>query len=140
MKKRIIIISLLSCILAGIVFFIYILPGFLLKEVEIQRLNSSDGMVDAIIIERDAGAMTTCRTIVFIVPKDTAPNNKSIPVFEAKRIYDLTLTWTDKNKLIIKYAKADITHFRNYIYPFSNNYEYEIRVSEGPVNLEGINN
>ena len=112
------------------------IPLFPLIDVETQRLDSPDGKVDAVLIERDAGAMTVARDLVYIVPDNQKPAKKDPPVFQAKRVFGLKVEWQNNYELLIEYDKAEIEHFRNYLYPFPEDLNYRIDIRERPIEAD----
>jgi len=118
------------CMLVTTYIFIFHFSIFSLKDVEILRVPSPDGRVDAVYIQRDAGAMTIAQHLVYIVPAKQQIGKKSNPVFQGKRVLNEKITWESVGKLLIQYRYADIVHFRNYTYPFPEDTSYEVRVSE----------
>jgi len=99
-------------------------------QVEISRVRSPDGKLDAVYIQADAGAMTSGNYLVYIVFKDRqAPKKKDKAVFHGKHTYDLEISWKADRELLIQYNKSDIKHFQSYYYPFSDSrYKVEIRL------------
>ena len=96
-------------------------------QVEISRVSSPDGKLDAVYVQADAGAMTSGNYLVYIVPKDRqAPKKKDKAVFHGKRTYDLEISWKADRELLIRYNRSDIKHFQSYYYPFPE-YKVDIR-------------
>jgi len=132
--KSFIYILLAGIVLLGIcIYIVFFMPFSSLKDTETIRLNSPDNKLDAVKVERDAGAMTTAQHLIYIVPAGHNPNPKDIPVFKAKRVFDLALSWKDDQTLMIQYSKADISHFQNYIYSSQEDQEGETRIIEQQV-------
>ena len=123
-------IFFLILLIAIVYYFIFHFSIFPMKDVEVLRVNSPDGKIDVVYIQRDAGAMTTALHLVYIVASKQKSGKKNVAVFQGKRVYDLKIIWDDDQKLLIQYSKAQICHFQNYIYPFPNDTSYMIEVQE----------
>lgn len=100
------------------------------KDVEVIRLPSPDGKVDAVLIQRDAGAMTYAQYLIYVVPNNQKPTEDSTAIFNAKRLFDEKISWHGDRELLIQYTKGDIYHFQNFVYPFSKKPEYVVRIIE----------
>ncbi len=131
-KKKMVflVFAIFICGLALLLGPLFPLFPWRLVDVETLRLNSPDGRVDVVQIERDAGAMTVAEFLVYIVPSNAQPSKDDQEVFAARRVSDLSSTWESNGRLLIKYKRADIYHFRNYLHPLSNDTNYEIRIQE----------
>jgi hypothetical protein len=115
-------------LLAAVYYFMFHFSIFPMKDVEVLRVNSPDGRMDAVYIQRDAGAMTVARYLIYVVPSGQKPGKKSIAVFGGKRVFDLKIDWDEERKLLIQYSAADVFHFRNYMYPFKDDVGYRIEI------------
>ena len=94
-----------------------VLPG---GREEIARVTSPDGMVDAVMVEENCGALCSYTYSVSVVPKGEKGSDgaaRSVLVAEdmaAERVY-----WKQPHLLEITYAHALIRNFCNVCYPFA---------------------
>ena len=109
---------------------------FPIIDSEVIRLTSPDGKLDAVMIGKHAGAMSTTRYMAYIIPKSHEVSKNDIAVFQGKRVLDEKFTWIDNQTLLIQYSKADIYHFQNYIYPIKEDPKKEIRIIEQQVTIK----
>ncbi len=89
---------------------------FKMVDVEVFRKPSPDGKYEAVYIQQDAGAMTTANHRIFIVRAGEAISSSGKANFIAKRVFDFDCNWRNDGNLMIRYSKADIQHFNNYVY------------------------
>jgi len=115
MKKVTLIISL-----TGIVFFItilLILYSHIRSNIsynEIKRITSPDSIVDAVLIEVDAGATTSKGYHLYLVPKGNNDFQKGSAEFVSDHVTDLDIHWRESKFLEIQYKQARIFHFTNF--------------------------
>ncbi len=87
---------------------------------ETARVTSLDGVVDAVLVEGNAGATTSYSYTLFIVPRGTKFEEKSLlfeydrAAFSADHQIDLQLVWSKPKFLEIRYEKARIFKFSNF--------------------------
>jgi hypothetical protein len=83
---------------------------------EISRIKSPDSLVEAVIVEGDAGATTSTVTYIYLVPAgkavDTATTEKSL--FAADHLKNFKVEWKESKLLEIHYNEAEIFNFRNF--------------------------
>lgn len=103
--------------------------------VEHARLKSPDGLVDAVLVEGDAGATTSFTYAVFIVPSGTKFDEKSEwfesgqTLFTADKERNLQLVWREPKVLEVKFEKARIHNFRNFWSAQEvQNYDYKVEL------------
>jgi hypothetical protein len=129
--------------IVGIVYyFMFCFSLFPYEDSEVLRVNSPDNKVDAVHIYRNAGAMKPAWDLIYIVPakQEIKKEYKKdyYVVFQGKQVYDLEFRWESAEKLLVQFRKADIKHFRNYIYPFPyspSQYPYKVSVSEKQIEV-----
>jgi len=80
---------------------------------EIFRTTSPDSIVDAIIIEADAGATTSFLYSLYIVPKG-GKFEKGYETFISDHIDRLRVFWKQNRFLIIEYDKGRVFKFENF--------------------------
>jgi hypothetical protein len=80
---------------------------------EVQRSSSPDGIVDAVLLERDAGSTASTPYEIYLVPKGTKNYIPGTAVFRADNQEALNLTWIGRT-LDISYQRARIFHFTNF--------------------------
>lgn len=101
---------------------------------EMFRTTSPDGVVDAIVIRINPGAMSSYIYQIHIVPrggnwKETSPG----PIFQANRMRDEKVSWRENHFLEIYYRKAHITFFANVWYSsYVQNSEYYVELRLKP--------
>ena len=80
---------------------------------EIQRMQSTDLKVDAVITRTNAGATTSFAYMLYLVPS----GNEVIQgqeIFRADKLVDMKIIWTQPKILEIHYQKGRIFHFTNF--------------------------
>jgi hypothetical protein len=109
-------------VLLVVMYYFLMLQGvkFERKYVEVQRVSSPDGKVDFVVCESDAGAMSNTVLSVYVVEAKKQIAQKEQPVFEADYVDKREIVWISDKLLEIKYEKAKIFRFRNYIYPLED--------------------
>jgi hypothetical protein len=103
--------------------FLMVLNGVIFPEqrVEISRVTSPDGSVDAVAIRSDCGAPCSTNYSVFLVPKGSRIlEGSDQPVFSADDVSGEHLDWRQPHLLEIGYGRAFILNFQNVAYPFKN--------------------
>jgi hypothetical protein len=80
---------------------------------EISRTTSPDSVVDAVIIESDAGATTSFAYSLYIVPKG-GNFKKGYESFISDHIDGLRVFWKQDRFLIIEYNKGRVFKFQNF--------------------------
>jgi hypothetical protein len=118
------VIVLLSCILIiGIIIIYYCLNLNAVKfkrlNIETHRASSPDGLVDAVIVESDAGAMTSAFHLIFILPKSITNMQNQLCVLESNWLQKVDIRWADDNVLEISFLKGQ----RDEIYKLIKNPE-----------------
>ena len=100
---------------------------------------SPDGVVDAVLIQDNCGALCSFGYSVFVVPRgQRAPRDFERAVFHADSMVDEKLTWKSERVLEIAYSKAEIYKFRNISYPLGEygakekNWKYRVEVRLAP--------
>jgi hypothetical protein len=85
---------------------------------EIERVQSPDGLVDAILVEVETDPLSANGFIICLAPTGTdigTLTSSSEPnVFYANRLDELKLIWREPKFLEIRYKKAAVLRFRNY--------------------------
>jgi hypothetical protein len=83
---------------------------------EISRIKSPDSLVEAVIVTGDAGATTSMRTWVYLVPTngtiDVGDDDKAL--FIADHLKNFKVVWNEPKLLEIRYEEARIFKFKNY--------------------------
>jgi len=80
---------------------------------EILRRPSPDGVVDAVLIRVNPGAMSSYWYHLYVLPRGQAPGKKDHPVFVAKRLLYDHYEWERPHHLLVRYREANIFAFRN---------------------------
>jgi hypothetical protein len=89
------------------------------QRAEISRVTSPDGVVDAVMIEKNCGAPCSIDHAVFVVPKgQKVPQDSDQAVFSADDISSDKLVWKQSHLLEVSYGRAFVLNFRNVAYPF----------------------
>ena len=141
MKNTCIILGIIVIVLGGLVWAVLCGPLVVLRfkavDVEILRLDSPDGKVDAVYIQRDAGAMTSTAHLIYVVADGQNPIEEKVrAVFEGSRLWDMDISWISNQELLIRYSEGYIYGYRNYAYPFPENYEYKVKIREEQISSE----
>jgi len=90
------------------------------QRAEISRVTSPDGVVDAVMIEKNCGAPCSIDHAVFVVPRgQKAPLDSNLAVFSADDIFGDQLLWKQSHLLEVSYGRAFIFNFRNVAYPLN---------------------
>jgi len=112
---------------------------FRLDQEEIARVTSPDGVVDAVMIRDNCGAVCPYGYSVFVVPKaQPAPSDLKQSAFSADDMVGERLAWKQPHLLSIGYDKALIYRFHNVSYPLGefharqNNWDYKVEVQLVP--------
>lgn len=82
---------------------------------EVQRLASPDKRFDAVSVTIRSGIFTPRLWYEVYVVEHGAPNGRAIPVFSALKTENAELSWPAPRLLQIRYARARIEHFTNYL-------------------------
>lgn len=80
---------------------------------EIKRITSPDSLVDAVLLETNAGATTSLGYNLYIVPRGKK-SQIGYEQFIADHIIDLEINWKEIQFLEIKYKQARIFKFTNF--------------------------
>lgn len=107
---------------------------------EMQRVTSSNGMFDAVVIKTFAGGATVgvIYKVYIVLHGDEIKKKKKGESFLALRAYDIKVNWINEKKLVITYPEyAKILNFSNlsYFYQKDGSYE-EILISLNPVSKQ----
>ena len=110
------------------------------QEKEIYRKTSQDGVVDAVLVERDCGATTSVSSMIYIVKKGDTIKKQNILslfrktqnlVFVAEHARDLEVIWTKPKLLSISYAEARIFSYTNFWNSRDvENFKYKVDIQE----------
>jgi hypothetical protein len=143
-KRRLFLILLFIPIFFLVIYLAYYSKDLMLsfaissgvQENEVTRLNSSDGRIDAVIISRNAGAMSSMQYYLYVVPRRQKPDDKDSIVFGGEKLKDLKISWAGDRKLFIQYTavysdpKPIIYAFKNQIQPFSGEADYLVEINK----------
>jgi hypothetical protein len=123
-----------------ILYYLWLCPVMFHREYEeLLRLPSPDSRVDAVLMQGNAGAMSSFSYDLYVVPVGHAISEKDIvantfpAVFSAEKMSGEKIKWLMNRVLEIKYTKAQIGMFRNQVCPISDDAHYEIEVRETPL-------
>ena len=89
------------------------------RSEEIARIKSPDGIVDAVLVRSSYAAFGSSDYDVYLCPdgvkfeKDGIFFRHEDSLFGAEDVKGLELQWGEPRLLEIRYAKAEIAHFRN---------------------------
>lgn len=100
---------------------------------ELTRITSPDGLVDAVLVERNVHATVGFIYLVYVVPKGEPFPEPDWAIFNAMRAEDLTIEWMEHRHLGISYRKAEIYDFTNIVHPMKydpDGPQYEVRITE----------
>lgn len=113
----IVVIGIIAFIILVMTIF-YILGKDLVSEVETHRHVSPDRKIDAVVIEADAGALSTSvMQRLYIVKRGNQPSGKAIAVIDSPVIknkdtnttkYGVFVQWKSPSELIVQYS--DVKH------------------------------
>lgn len=79
---------------------------------EVERVTSPDSVVDAVVIQSDAGATTPFVDEVYIVPKGGKPTGTAL--LTGDHLIGLELKWLEPKFLEIRYKQGRIHKFTNF--------------------------
>jgi hypothetical protein len=95
---------------------------------ELMRRSSPDALVDAVLIQANAGATTSYVQEVYIVPARNTPNESNL-VFRGDKMDGLKVYWIKPQLLMIQYKEGRIFEFTNFWNSQSvDNFKYEIEI------------
>lgn len=106
--------------------------------IEVARVTSPDGRVDAVAERVDCGAPCSSGYSVSVVPRGAAfPSEPAQRIFLADGIVNPQLKWDEPHLLDIAYDKALIQNFRNVSYPLGRpgnieSWDYAVEVHLSP--------
>jgi hypothetical protein len=117
---------------------------------EVQRINSPDGVVDAVVERIDCGVPCGLDYAVSVVRKGAPANEELVrQTVLADDAVNLHLHWREPHLLDVAYDRAHIVEFRNVTYPLAQpgnveswRYQVEIHLSPSSSNfsfLKGTN-
>jgi hypothetical protein len=83
---------------------------------EVNRIKSPDSLVDALVIEGDAGATTSTATSVYLVPVGGSvdPEDRLRSLFTADHLKNFAIEWKEPKLLEIRYDEGRIFGFMNF--------------------------
>lgn len=123
-----------------IIYYISFRPLMFHREYEERlRLPSPDNRVDAVLMLGNAGAMSSFSYDLYVVPAGRKISEKDITankyqaVFSAQKMSGEKIQWLMNKVLEIKYTKARIFLFCNYVWPISDDTHYEVEIRETPL-------
>ncbi len=129
MSEKIVIKSFLA-----LIFSVCLLASFSCSRplgVEVFRLQSPDGRVDAVLLETDGGATTSLGYYLYLVPNGKKVTHSDYAVFIADRLIDRRIYWQQQKLLHIEYSDARIINFKNYWYCRElDNFKYKVKIKE----------
>jgi hypothetical protein len=105
----------LSCLvlLLGTVLYNRMRSENSLEGEELQRVTSPDKVVDAVLVELSANAVTSTKYAVYIVARGSQPENGA-EILMADHVKGLHLSWAQSQLLRIKYDESRIYYFTNF--------------------------
>jgi hypothetical protein len=96
---------------------------------EIDRISSPDFLVDAVLIQANAGATTSFIFEVYLVPKGNDVPPENYVLFRGDKMKGLTIRWTQAKLLEIQYEQGQIFHFSNFwISRNVQNFKYRVEI------------
>lgn len=99
-------------------------------DTELKTIISPNKLHYATLIRGSCGAFDSYTYSIFITKKEKDYKN---PIYIAKRVDDLNLTWINNKLFLISYKKADVLKFSNRWFDFDikqDNSLYEIKILE----------
>lgn len=109
--------------------------GFLspCTETQAERVKSTDGKVEAVLVKKNCGATTSESFNVFIVGSGNKTEEKDL-IFSADHVDGFSLSWRDTKFLEIRYKQARIFQFTNFWHSKDvDNFAYVVEVRETPL-------
>jgi hypothetical protein len=107
---------------------------------EVLRRQSPDGKVDAVLMQGNAGATESYFYYLYVVPAGCKISGNDVPmkryetVFNATGLEEKNVVWLKNKILEVKYYKARISAYRNFIAPLPEDTRYEVEIRETPLN------
>jgi hypothetical protein len=90
------------------------------KRVEIARSTSPDGLVDAVMVRDNCGALCSYMYSVSVVPKGSKASDETRRnILIAEDMAGEKIVWNQPHLLELVYEKALIRDFRNVAYPLA---------------------
>lgn len=124
-----VVIGIIAFIILVMTIF-YILGKDLVSEVETHRHVSPDRKLDAVVIEADAGALTTSEMQrLYIVKRGCQPSGKAIAVIDSAVIknketnstkYGVFVQWKSPSELVVQYSDAKHVYMSHPIVEIDN--------------------
>lgn len=103
------------------------------NQTEVERVKSTDGKVQAVLIKSDCGATTSVVYSVYMVGAGKKAEEKDL-LFKADHIEGFSLFWREPKFLEIKYKQARIFQFMNFWQSKDvDNFAYVVEVRETPL-------
>lgn len=113
------------------IFILFFFGCHVIDEQEIERIESPDGKVDAVLIVKNGGATTSLTYEVFIVPRGGVVRKKSLPVFIADKVINLRAKWLRAKLIEISYTDARIFKYKNFWqHRDVEQFKYEVKIIE----------
>lgn len=95
---------------------------------EITRITSPDFMIDALLVQTNAGATTSFGYEVYFVPKGKQLTEEH-PLFRGDKMKNLKLRWVQPKLFEIQYEQGRIFLFRNLWYSkHFQNFKYKVEI------------
>lgn len=123
-SEKKIVLGLFSFLVIGII----VLGCDPVARKEIKRITSPDFMIDALLVQTNAGATTSFGYEVYFVPrgKQLAEEN---PLFRGDKMKELKLRWVQSKLFEIQYKQGRIFLFRNFWHSKQvQNFEYRVEI------------
>ena len=125
--------------LLGLLFFGMIigcrkrLPPLPAELVEVQRISSANGKVDAVLFTSDAGATTSTGTHLFLVPHGQKVQSLKYAVLSMDYVDGLAMQWVSEKEFNVSYSKARIFHYTNFWqHQFVDDYKFIVEITLSP--------
>jgi len=122
--KRNILSGFLSFLVAGTI----VLGCDPVAREEITRITSPDFMIDALLVQTDAGATTSFGYEVYFVPRGKQLT-KEHPLFRGNKMEKLKFRWVKPKLFEIQYEQGQIFLFRNFWHSkHVQNFKYRVEI------------
>ena len=91
------------------------LPPLPSELIEVQRISSGNGRVDAVLFSSDAGATTSTGTHLFLVPHGHKVQSLKYAVLSMDHVGNLALNWSSDKEVIVSWQHRAVDDYKHIV-------------------------